>query len=198
CLSNCKQIGTAMLMYVQDYDERFPFLYGGSPTKTTIQLVHPYVNNLQVWNCPSAAQEVDITASGEPGTFDDRSYAWNRYLIHIWSTKPKMARIARPASIVLIADAIQDSWGPGRLYPPSSANYNEAIATLDLPAACDDSIWDTGAMGDTRPGFNVIPRHNGMANVTFVDGHAKAMTYDVLWNNGDPSEYFGTDYNTFD
>jgi len=196
CLSNCKQIGTAMLMYVQDYDERFPFLYGGSPRKTTIQLVHPYVNNLQVWNCPSAAQEV--TGSGEPGTFADRSYCWNRYLIHNYLPKAKMARIVRPASIVLIADAIQDSWGPGRLYPPNSSNYNEAVASMELPSACDNSVWDTSEVGGTRPGFNVIPRHNGQANTTFADGHAKAMTYNTLYNNGDPSEYFGTGYSTFD
>ena len=31
CLSNVKQIGLGMMMYVQDYDERFPTLYYTPP-----------------------------------------------------------------------------------------------------------------------------------------------------------------------
>ncbi|OIO97019.1 MAG: hypothetical protein AUJ92_04665 [Armatimonadetes bacterium CG2_30_59_28] len=38
CLSNMKQLGLAMMMYVQDYDERFPGNHGGrdwtSPPRT--------------------------------------------------------------------------------------------------------------------------------------------------------------------
>src|ERR671930_500085 len=30
CLSNCKQLGTALQLYVQDYDERFPGPAGGN------------------------------------------------------------------------------------------------------------------------------------------------------------------------
>ncbi|MFP4250235.1 MAG: H-X9-DG-CTERM domain-containing protein [Armatimonadota bacterium] len=91
-----------------------------------------------------------------------------------------------------------DSWGRGRLYPPSSSNYNEAIATLDFPPPCDSSRWDTSAMDDTRPGFNVCPRHNGVANTIFADGHAKAMTYNALYDGGDPLLHFGSGYGEFD
>jgi len=64
CLSNLKEIGLAMLMYVQDYDETFPKRYwGGSssylwPNGSTTRgmwmvTVYPYVKNIQLFSCPS-------------------------------------------------------------------------------------------------------------------------------------------------
>ena len=58
CLSNNKQIGTALLMYTQDYDETFPVttLYDFSPTapqNSWVARSAPYIKNLQVFFCPS-------------------------------------------------------------------------------------------------------------------------------------------------
>ncbi|MGC4047311.1 MAG: DUF1559 domain-containing protein [Armatimonas sp.] len=79
CLSNLKQIGTATMMYVQDYDEQFyphRFNCGGATcpqylngaTQTTdslilgggalqryywVYLLQPYVKNFQLFKCPS-------------------------------------------------------------------------------------------------------------------------------------------------
>ncbi len=83
CLSNEKQIGTATLMYCQDYDETYPFwgwtsavawpygkllaaypdlvtvgsspnTYDGSPWT---YLLAPYIKNNQLWYCPSAPKD---------------------------------------------------------------------------------------------------------------------------------------------
>jgi len=69
CTSNMKQIGTAMLMYVQDYDETYPlslFSYPAPPPDPGGQLaewstvISPYIKagdvthrNGGVWSCPS-------------------------------------------------------------------------------------------------------------------------------------------------
>ncbi len=59
CLSNLKQIGLGALMYIQDYDEKFP---GGRITAKAGGLVggwswageiHPYVRTDKVFKCPS-------------------------------------------------------------------------------------------------------------------------------------------------
>src|SRR5690348_7030313 len=65
CLSNFKQIGTGVMMYVQDYDDTYPpnrvsHLPGGGDctangqkmiTWKTVTL--PYVRNIDVYRCPS-------------------------------------------------------------------------------------------------------------------------------------------------
>ncbi len=70
CKSNLKQIGAAMAMYAQDYDETtVPLLTYAGPALPTGQTLssrcpryahawhhnlHPYVKNFGVFNCPSA------------------------------------------------------------------------------------------------------------------------------------------------
>jgi prepilin-type N-terminal cleavage/methylation domain-containing protein len=61
CLSGAKQIGTALMMYVQDYDETYPAaqvqitpINGGSSKNFPIDAqLAPYIKNNGVWACPS-------------------------------------------------------------------------------------------------------------------------------------------------
>ena len=83
CMSNMKQIGTAMLMYIQDYDETLPETgLGGvfrNATNTGLgQLyagilpfnlaVQPYAKNYQLFACPSddKQQNASIDRTGMP------------------------------------------------------------------------------------------------------------------------------------
>src|SRR5918911_4588972 len=61
CLSNVKQVGTAFHMYVQDYDETTPNMWGGSgtcqPTGANCSQewwygLYPYTKNVQLVYCP--------------------------------------------------------------------------------------------------------------------------------------------------
>ncbi len=74
CLSNTKQLGMGVVMYVQDYDETFPYWswwyssdlgggpYAGSPysggfnhwESFWFNAIYPYVKSAQVYSCPSA------------------------------------------------------------------------------------------------------------------------------------------------
>lgn len=64
CLSNTKQMGLGIMMYVQDYDETFPatYYYGDPTTSGNFDLTgiyqwsgltQPYVKNVQIFVCPS-------------------------------------------------------------------------------------------------------------------------------------------------
>ncbi|MGC4047551.1 MAG: DUF1559 domain-containing protein [Armatimonas sp.] len=65
CLSNIKQIGTGLMMYVQDYDELYPgallavpTVNGGSTSDMRMPLdmqIMPYIKNDKIWTCPSDA-----------------------------------------------------------------------------------------------------------------------------------------------
>jgi len=186
CLSNIKQISLGTMMYAQDYDERLPRLYyrdaSGAMTSITM-MIEPYLMNTQIWNCPSASR----TTTGVAG-LSLNSYSYQQMLDFV-----KLATIKRNAEMVMWFDGCQDGWGPGRGYRPSNG-YNSVIASqTGWPAGCDNSHWatPTGSFtSDGRPGFNFSPRHNGMGNVGFADGHAKAMGYEALYNGGSNSAYF--------
>jgi prepilin-type N-terminal cleavage/methylation domain-containing protein len=55
CLSNMRQMGLAVQMYAQDYDECLPLAATATDTGflNWHHLVDPYVKNQQVWVCPS-------------------------------------------------------------------------------------------------------------------------------------------------
>src|SRR5438876_2605573 len=60
CLSNAKQLGTALMLYLQDYDEVFPhsvswqrYSPGLDRDTTFADWLLPYVKNKAVWICPS-------------------------------------------------------------------------------------------------------------------------------------------------
>jgi len=56
CISNQKQIGAALMMYAQDYDEEYPLAASAvadGPPGTLNTIIEPYVKNSQVWRCAS-------------------------------------------------------------------------------------------------------------------------------------------------
>ena len=163
CLSNTKQMGLAVMMYVQDYDERFlgasvSNTGGGVPRPVTgtpgrlygsavwPDMIYPYVMNIQLFHCPS-----------EPAEW--MSYGWNLNLGYAIGypgrTGPKyqgvpLASIKYPAETIVIADS-------------------------DWTHSTDDYGWSNAYML-TIP-YHVsrfIPaRHNDGANIVLCDGHAK-------------------------
>lgn len=83
CVSNVKQLDLSLLLYEQDYDERFP------PASTWNSAILPYNQNQQLYLCP---------------TEDDRSqpsYAMNRHLAQALS-----ADIAEEDSTVSLIDML--------------------------------------------------------------------------------------------
>ncbi|MDX1931792.1 MAG: DUF1559 domain-containing protein [Capsulimonadales bacterium] len=72
CLSNTKQLGLAMLMYAQDYDEifagsySFPNGWNVCPQFIWADMIQPYVKNIQLMSCPSGQYRF-ATDSGRLG-----------------------------------------------------------------------------------------------------------------------------------
>jgi len=171
CLSNCKQMGLAAMMYSQDYDEMVApgriWDYSGTwrheywPT-----LLQAYANNTQIFLCPSGNKQAgyQVCAPGkvlrwaDPSTwfwvnyganFDIMrcSYWWNSQMLSL----PQMAY---PAETVMIADC---DW------TQSTEDYSGSMSWyFRYPH------W--------HPACFIPARHNGGANLVFADGHAKWWT----------------------
>lgn len=169
CLSNVKQLGLSMMMYVQDYDESFPHraigtggtvVYPNGSTSGTMfwyMAIYPYVNNVQVFSCPSDAS--GRWAGG--ATSSGIRYGYSRGLCHNNSRPPiTLAELTRPADTAMIADT---GFAPE---PPRTAS--------PMPYVFYSRIYYRTM---------IYPRHNGGANFAFADGHAKWIqipNYDAM------------------
>ncbi|MFA4016143.1 MAG: hypothetical protein RUDDFDWM_001245 [Candidatus Fervidibacterota bacterium] len=55
CRSNLLQLGRALLMYAQDYDEELPAEpHAGNPHPELVAKLQPYLKNVELFYCPSA------------------------------------------------------------------------------------------------------------------------------------------------
>src|ERR1051325_357143 len=70
CLSNLKQIGSSLMLYVQDYDERFPiqldrpYFADAYVLHAWPGLLQPYSKNFDIWRCPSSPDTTPVLQSG--------------------------------------------------------------------------------------------------------------------------------------
>jgi len=162
CLSNMKQIGLALAMYVEDYDERFPIAdYWGDPGKWTDQhewpdVVYPYIKNGQ----RNANVSGDIVSFGQGGIFHCPSFPDNEsgeYGINNsiatdgnvpWAPNynvptTALAALPAPADTVLIAEKGHNNVGWGYIYFESAEwQWTDYVMVNGQPTHLDGPHYD--------------------------------------------------------
>jgi prepilin-type N-terminal cleavage/methylation domain-containing protein/prepilin-type processing-associated H-X9-DG protein len=164
CVSNLKQLGTALLMYAQDYDEQLVPWHSGKDanggTLVTVanrdsqgfdlawdRLIQPYVKNNFVSGCPS-----DISA-GSAGAVRSFSMPGN----------------------------MGGNWCPNDVPPPTLAAIPKPSSTIylnerDNCSQNDKTIWNWCAVNDAES--ETAWRHNKQGNFLYADGHVKSTPYE--------------------
>ena len=142
CLSNQRQLGSAVLLYVQDYDETFAlsiYPYNNfSQLMTHYDLHLPYLKNVQIIMCQSDPRPQDwpafLSGCSQPwasaGNFRQFSYQANYCVFktgpsHPISPRPVMtlAAVARPSELPVYFDGtLLCSY-----YAPISARHSEGL-----------------------------------------------------------------------
>ena len=103
CLSNLRQLGTAIMMYCQDWDETTPLMYysTGAGKYRWHQIIQPYVRNTEIYRCLEGPNYVDpysgLYMSYGMNTTND-GYAC------FWYGVP-LARIEDPSGTIYIGDS---------------------------------------------------------------------------------------------
>jgi prepilin-type N-terminal cleavage/methylation domain-containing protein/prepilin-type processing-associated H-X9-DG protein len=162
CLSNNKQIGTAMMMYVQDYDETFPYWswwyssdlgggpYAGSPGGTSafnhwegfwFNAIYPYVKNSQVFACPSTNDHSTVSQNAMWGWTGDAPNTW---VSHGWTPEMINATVSYGYNQEMSEGAIGSGGGA------------TTMAALTKPAQTK-LVSDCATGEDNSPGFPVPP-----------------------------------------
>jgi prepilin-type N-terminal cleavage/methylation domain-containing protein/prepilin-type processing-associated H-X9-DG protein len=173
CLSNQKQLGTAMQMYLQDWDERYPLWRALVPRSaehpngliTWVENLQPYSKNKKIWNCPS--DNTPGFNASNPAT--QNSYWLNAYVFR-WSGIPNY-----PPSITLAEVR----------YPATS------ILFCDGPANTGEHVWP-GPPCEWPDGKRVCvqaqQRHSGGIHFSFGDGHTRWFRVEALKSTTTPDD----------
>jgi prepilin-type N-terminal cleavage/methylation domain-containing protein/prepilin-type processing-associated H-X9-DG protein len=197
CLSNTKQLGTAYMMYLQDYDETFPphvtertatpgtpdTLEARAPFSYKTKLL-PYTKNNQIFKCPSAP----AWPAPSPGRWLTTDYGNNHNESNLENANQRawyianpdfgfnettpLASITSPARFIVLGEAGRASGLPSRggMYPQPWA-FNDA----SLP--------------DTQQQARFLPRHNGGGNLNYADGHAKWTRPEQTWRSYEDNDW---------
>jgi prepilin-type N-terminal cleavage/methylation domain-containing protein/prepilin-type processing-associated H-X9-DG protein len=193
CASNMKQIGTALVMYRQDYDERnvnqWPWVGQYDWNHTFHELLFPYVKNKQIFSCPSQQGNIYVSQP-DPKRGLQGGFAM-AYLMNEtgWSdTKERIgymgmgltdADVATPSEVIFVAEAmgLQPYWKDAQIgytngkQVPGGASPNpapdQALTWADFynVPGCD---WGKAGIPLILP-----PRHTGGNNCLFYDTHVK-------------------------
>ena len=159
CQNNLKELGLAVLMYAQDYDEKFPSGYNPGVSGMTVRwadCIYPYVKNIQIFVCPSQPK-AKWTANGDK----TGGYGCNFSQPFGSGSGTGLAQIEDVSGTIALADL----------------NSN-LVSPPDTP--------ETTAHGWTAHQNNHFyhsARHSGGTNCVFCDGHVKWMRLEPLLSN---------------
>jgi prepilin-type N-terminal cleavage/methylation domain-containing protein/prepilin-type processing-associated H-X9-DG protein len=193
CLSNQKQMGTAIMMYAQDYGESYP-LYTTYPNQALYwyDMINPYVKastgRSSIFHCPSVsgdATAVNTSAGYAANYLHVIQYPpeFNNSKTNKWYTPADdgpcaMARLARPADTIMIADS-EVECGKGQ-----GGGWAAIYCPIELPKGptwaapnCVDKTW------------GLAKRHSGGGVYLMADGHARWMRRETVLNTSlDPGK----------
>lgn len=209
CVSNLKQIGLGLMMYLQDNDEHMPNSFNTYPStgayrypngalatasaRPWYSMIYDYMKNWQVFNCPSADPALLYSGGYNLETFP---YSYNY--------------AAPPIGSALCANTYNCGVSMGDPNSSTSTNVGASLAAIEdasgtiaitegsrglvrfredqIPTEAE--VTATGACSITPGSYElkcVRTRHLETIGAIFVDGHVKAMQWRTILGKGSGS-----------
>ena len=191
CLSNSRQIGTALMLYIQDYDEKYPQEHPatGNPVVednsgqleaddfgSPFDKILPYVGSrdsrkTQLYVCPSdsdpSGASIPNCAGNSPGPLG--SYVINAYFLF----GATLAQIPEPAETIYVAE---------RSNFFCDVHYHPWFNETEVPAGPADTA---------NPVAIASVRHTQGSNYVYSDGHAKWRRFEATRRPFEGHELYG-------
>lgn len=197
CLSNEKQIGLAVMQYVQDFDETYPMMRYDNNSAEWNELTQPYIKSGRygaggVFDCPSVlVPDQNNQYAVSNALFQDFFDVANSPAYDNTPRGVALSELSAPSSYAMLVEHGQrGQFNPGENYnvpyfrteawlwedtgspyapgKPSPPAYLEPVYDTDLTNGPGGINWTHGYW---YPRY----RHSKTANVLFADGHVKAM-----------------------
>lgn len=171
CLSNCRHIGQAIMLYADDYDSAYP-LYAHAPKHDNLwyEVILPYLKVNEIFGCPSVRGKVLESLSARIGYGVNYSHVI-MYGKGLGDGPQYIYRLDRPSETIMLADSqVQKGSNAGKGWPAIYCPVHNPLGPTWYKDLGLDKTW---ALSD---------RHNGGGNYVFADGHAKWMRRDTVIN----------------
>jgi prepilin-type N-terminal cleavage/methylation domain-containing protein len=201
CLSNLRQLGTAMTMYSEDHDGLYaPAVARDSrQEKNYYQMswmakIEPYTKNRGIFVCPSSGHS-------------SQNFQANNDLIQNYGYAPTSRAAGYEFARALTGPFGEALWeGIGGFYGAPIGGYLEDAPSYgqsqiarptETILLCDQAAFDWGVAALKRGElWFPVPRHlrepdakgddgrtapQGILNCVFVDGHTKALKHQAVW-----------------
>jgi prepilin-type N-terminal cleavage/methylation domain-containing protein/prepilin-type processing-associated H-X9-DG protein len=166
CASNEKQLGLALMQYVQDYDETIPFDWNGPLNETPQTAIYPYVKSAGVYRCPSNAStdtsgqpnpnpsnipqlSCDYSANSTGGGFS-LGNAGKGPFGQDQTSGATLASLVSPTQVIVFCEAGQNAW-----------NHTDVVSN----------------QAPNNGPTSVFAGHSTLLNLAFSDGHVKIMKF---------------------
>ena len=194
CINNQRQIGMALALYEQDYDQTYPnfrFWPLGNQSSGDLEkhswrsVTAPYLHSTQVMACPS-------NPDNQTRSYDPQykiSYAANVAL------NPRDYPVLPPSLDATGSGMFGKDLSPG-VKIASVVRPAECIAVVEI-VHIPDSLFVVDIASNFTSGIQVysdclFTAHSGLSNYLFVDGHVKALKPTATYR-GDTVNYWYRD-----
>jgi prepilin-type N-terminal cleavage/methylation domain-containing protein/prepilin-type processing-associated H-X9-DG protein len=185
CMSNLKQIGLGVVMYTQDYDEKYP-LYTFTDASATPpggfinsycatnhlwhwqNNIYPYTKSMQIYVCPSGQ-----ISSDNKIMYDNYGVNYNV----VTGSGGGIGIVNSPATTYLAMDAGQDNISHySATAPTKNDNYIPGVGPYTGVTVPEYTAW---RQSDYQNG-----RHFDGVNIAFADGHVKWVKSAEVYREG--------------
>ncbi len=215
CLSNMRQIGTALTMYLQDYDEQYPQEHPSGTSSTSppgdfdgsdegidygspFEKLMPYVSRGNSGNTASLTQQLFVCPDDSdphgrniPNCANNPATPWpgvTSYVINAYFLFGlSEAAVTVPANTIYFAER-NPTFCDVHIHPWLGEIYDSAGKT----GAVEGKTPEDGPAVSSDGLFGVASqRHTGGANYTFADGHVKWERYAATIQPTADQPYYG-------
>jgi len=187
CLSNTKQVGMALQLYLNDSDDMTPSVYKTIDQMTAFedvfQIMQPYTKSIEVFYCPDRADVLPVCSFptfanlyGAPVTSQRcLGYGYNWGFIPMAGGGLFNTEMPSADYQFLVDQGVSSTSADS---PADMAVWADTTNAATFKMSAFQSILDPNVLG-ASPGVqrNSLLRHGGMFNVVYLDGHAKNIPF---------------------
>ena len=186
CLSNLKQLGLGMMLYVGDYNDTLPAVASGNQgwheedwvywrqdpahpvSESSVVKLLGMKDPASLFRCPMAR---NVPA---PGSYP-YSYTMNTWIASEYNNSKfvptKLGSVRNPSGKIML---FEEATGPDDFAPSRSKTADDGRMIPEIGGRPYDVLYS----GNN----NISVRHNKKGNVNFADGHSEAVKFDFSTN----------------